>query len=102
MLYSGAIDAIANHAGELYFFPIPDYALKSDSSLIINWINKDEDLFSFQVLNKLTHQVENVGSSTIRNWILNQVGISTTGVSGGIETIRTLGGNYISPAARRG
>jgi len=95
MLYSGAIDAIANHAGELYFFPIPDYALMGDSSLLINWINKDEDIYNFQVLNKLTRQVENVGSNTLRNWILNQVGISTS-VIAGKETIRTLGGNNIT------
>ena len=96
MLYSGAIDAIANHAGKLYFFPIPDYALMGDSSLIINWINRDEDIFNFQVLNKLTRQVENVGANTLRNWILNQVGTSTTGVIAGKETIRTLGGNNIT------
>jgi uncharacterized surface protein with fasciclin (FAS1) repeats len=96
MLYSGAIDAIANHAGELYFFPIPDYAFMTDSSLLINWINRDEDIYNFQVLNKLTRQVENVGTSTLRNWILNQVGISTTGISAGKETIRTLGGNNIT------
>jgi len=96
MLYSGAIDAIANHAGELHFFPIPDYALIGDSSLIINWINKDADIYNFQVLNKLTRQVESVGTGTLRNWILNQVGISTTGVSAGTETIRTLGGKTIT------
>jgi len=96
LLYSGAIDAIANHAGELHFFPIPDYALMGDSSLIINWINKDADIYNFQVLNKLTRQVESVGTGTLRNWILNQVGISTTGVSAGTETIRTLGGKTIT------
>jgi len=96
LLYSGAIDAIANHAGELHFFPIPDYALIGDSSLIINWINKDADIYNFQVLNKLTRQVESVGTGTLRNWILNQVGISTTGVSAGTETIRTLGGKTIT------
>jgi uncharacterized surface protein with fasciclin (FAS1) repeats len=96
MLYSGAIDAIANHAGELYFFPIPDYALTNDSSLIINWINKDEDIYNFQVLNKLTRQVENVGSNTLRNWILNQVGTSITAVSADRQIIRTLGGRNIT------
>ena len=96
LLYSGAIDAIANHAGELHFFPIPDYALIGDSSLIINWINKDADIYNFQVLNKLTRQVESVGTGTLRNWILNQVGISTSGVSAGKETIRTLGGKTIT------
>jgi hypothetical protein len=96
MLYSGAIDAIANHAGELYFFPIPDYALTTDSSLIINWINKEEDIYNFQVLNKLTRQVENVGSNTLRNWILNQVGTSVSAINADRQIIRTLGGNNIT------
>jgi uncharacterized surface protein with fasciclin (FAS1) repeats len=96
MLYSGAIDAIANHSGKLYFFPIPDYALMGDSSLLINWINKEQDIFNFQVLNKLTRQVENVGTTTLKNWILNQVGVSTTGIIAGKETIRTLGGYNIT------
>jgi uncharacterized surface protein with fasciclin (FAS1) repeats len=96
LLYSGAIDAIANHTGKLYFFPIPDYAFMGDSSLILNWINKEEEIFNFQVLNKLTRQVENVGSGTLRNWILNQVGVSTGGAGTAKETIRTLGGNNIT------
>ncbi len=96
MLYSGAIDVIANHNGPLYFFPIPDYALMSDSSLLINWINKDEDMYNFQVLNKLTRQVENVGSNTLKNWILNQVGVSLTNQGAEKQIIRTLGGKNIT------
>lgn len=96
LLYSGAIDAIANHNGPLYFFPIPDYALMSDSSLIINWIDRDEDIYNFQVLNKLTRQVENVGSNTLRNWILNHVGTSVTYDNAGRQIIRTLGGRNIT------
>ncbi|MBW6534147.1 MAG: fasciclin domain-containing protein [Mariniphaga sp.] len=96
LLYSGAIDAIANHNGPLYFFPIPDYALMSDSSLIINWINRDENIYNFQVLNKLTRQVESVGSNTLRSWILNQVGTSLTYDSAGRQIIRTLGGRNIT------
>jgi uncharacterized surface protein with fasciclin (FAS1) repeats len=96
LLYSGAIDVIANHPGELKFFPIPDYALMGDSSLVINWINRDNEVYSFLVLNKATKMVENVGRNTLRSWILNQVGISTTGIINGKETIRTLGGRNIT------
>jgi uncharacterized surface protein with fasciclin (FAS1) repeats len=96
LLFSGAINTIANHPGQLYFFPIPDYALMGDSSLIINWINRDDEIFNFQVLNKLTRQVENVGANTLRTWILNQVGTSTTGIINGKQTIRTLSGRNIT------
>jgi hypothetical protein len=95
LLYSGAIDAIAIHNGPLYFFPIPDYALMSDSSLLINWINKDEDIFNFQVYNKMKRQIEGVGRSTLKSWILNQVGTSVSLINGK-QTIRTLGGKNIT------
>ncbi len=96
MIYSGTLDAIANYKGELYFFPIPDYALTADSTLLLNWINKDENIYNFKVLNRLTHQVETLSSGAVKNWILNQVGTSTTSSSADKEIIRTLGGKYIT------
>jgi len=95
MVYSGATDAIASHTGKLLFFPIPDNALLSDSTLMINWIDQDLETFSFRVLNRDTEMTENVSASTLRNWILNQVGVSVSTVNGK-ETIRTLGGNIIT------
>lgn len=96
LLYSGAIDVIANHPGELYFFPISDYALTVDSSLVINWIDRDEENYNFLVLNKYSGRVENVARNTLRNWILNQVGTSTAGIIDGKQTIRTLGGRNVT------
>ena len=96
MVYSGAYDAIANYKGNLYFFPIPDYALMADSSLILNWIDKDKNSYNFMAYNRLKHQMEGLGSNTIKNWILNQVGASISSGSAGKETIRTMGGKYIT------
>jgi uncharacterized surface protein with fasciclin (FAS1) repeats len=95
LLYSGAINTIANHPGELYFFPIPDYAFLADSSLVINWINRDEEIYNFVVLNNYSGRVENVTGNTLRTWILNQVGTAITGVIDGKQTIRTLSGRNI-------
>lgn len=96
LLYSGAYDEIAKHKGELYFFPIPDYALKADSSLMLNWINKDEDNYNFMAYNRSREQMEVLKRSTIENWILNQVGISITNESTDKEIIQTLGGKHIT------
>ena len=94
MAYSGVLDAIANHKGKLYFFPIPDHALMADSSLILNWLDKKS--YNFMAYNKMKHQMENLGSNTLKNWILNQVGTSTNNASTGKEIIRTLGGRNIT------
>jgi uncharacterized surface protein with fasciclin (FAS1) repeats len=96
LLYSGAVEVIANHPGELHFFPIPDYAFMEDSSLVINWINRDEEVFNFQVLNKATKMAEGVSRNALRSWILNQVGTPTTGIVNGVQTIRTLGGRNLT------
>ena len=96
MVYSGAHDVIANYKGELYFFPIPDYALMSDSSLMINWINKDENIYNFMAYNRLKHQMEVINSRTLSNWILNQVGTSMGNGGNNKEMIKTLRGYYIT------
>lgn len=96
MEYSGAYDAIANYKGELYFFPIPDYALMADSSLLLNWIDVDKNSYNFTAYNRLMHKMEVVGSSTLKSWILNQVGTSTSGGSTGKQIIRTLGGKNLT------
>jgi uncharacterized surface protein with fasciclin (FAS1) repeats len=96
MLYSGTYDEIAKHKGELYFFPIPDYALMADSSLMVNWINRDEDIYNFMAYNQSRRQMEVIRSGTLKNWILNQVGTPTTNGSGDKEIIKTLGGKYIT------
>ncbi|MDP3432698.1 MAG: fasciclin domain-containing protein [Bacteroidota bacterium] len=94
MAYSGVLDAIANYKGKLYFFPIPDNALMADSSLILNWLDKTS--YNFMAYNRMKRQMENLGSNTLKNWMLNQVGTSTNNASAGKEIIRTLGGRFIT------
>lgn len=96
MIYSGALDVIANHKGKLYFFPIPDNALLADSSLMLNWIDVSRNSYNFETYNRMKRQIENVGTSTLRTWILNQVGTSINNATTGKETIRTLGNRIIT------
>ncbi len=96
MVYSGVLDAVANHKGKLYFFPITDLSLMADSSLMLNWIDPEKNTFNFMTYNRTKHQMENLGSTTLKNWILNQVGTSVGEVSAGKEIIRTLGGRTLT------
>ncbi len=96
LLYTGTHDLIANYEGELYFFPIPDYALRADSSLILNWIDKDQNRYNFRELNRLTRQIDGLGRNTVTSRILNQIGTSAPNGSANKEFIRTLGGKYIT------
>ncbi len=96
LLYTGAHDVIANYEGELYFFPIPDYALRADSSLMLNWIDKDANRYNFSEFNRLTRKIDGLGRNSLNGRILNQIGTSVPNGSANKEFIRTLGGKYIT------
>jgi len=95
MLYSGIEDDIAYKNGEICFFPIPDFALTSDSSLMLNWIDYDQNRYNFMEFNRGKEQIEFLSSGTIRNRILNHVGTSLPNGSANKEFIRNMEGNYI-------
>ena len=96
MVYSGTYDAIANYNGKLYFFPITDYTLMLDSSMLVNWIDKDKNTYNFKAYNRQTHKFEVLSSGTISNWIMNQVGTSMSTTGANKELIKTLRGNYLT------
>lgn len=93
MQYSNTDDEIANIDGELSLFAIPDYALNSDSSLMVNW--SDGDNYYFTEYNRTIRHIESLWPGAIRDRMLNQVGTSLPDGSAKKEFIQTLGGNYI-------
>lgn len=93
--YSGIEEVIANHHGELCFFPIPDFALEVDSSLMLNWTDYDEGEYNFMEFNRLRERIEFLSPGELGNRIMNHVGTSLPSGSANKEFIRTLGGNYI-------
>lgn len=93
--YSGALDVIATHKGPLLFFPITDFSMIADSSLLVEWIDKDKNTYNFKTYNRQKRRMESVNASDLSRWLLNQVGTSTNpGASK--EIIQTLGGNTLT------
>ena len=95
LLYSGISEEIANDEGELCFFPIPDFALEADSSLMLNWYNYENNDYYFTEYNRTRHSIEFLSSGTLGSRILNHVGTPLPNGSANKEFIPTLGGNYI-------
>jgi uncharacterized surface protein with fasciclin (FAS1) repeats len=81
---------IAYNDGELYFFPIPDYALKSDSSLMLNWIDKENNKYNFMAYDREKREMVVLGKSTLKNMILNHVGTPEPIDGSNIQRIKTL------------
>ena len=95
LLYAGIEDDIAYSNNELCFFPIPDYALKADSSMLLNWIDEEQNRYNFEEYNRTKHVIEPLARSTITNRILNHVGTSLPNGSANKEFILNMKGNYI-------
>lgn len=93
--YAGIVDELAMHEGKICFFPIVDYALAVDSSLILNWTNIDDYKYNFREYNRSEESMESLKSSDVRYRIRSQVGISLPDGSANIEFIPNLEGNYI-------
>ncbi len=95
LLYTGIEHDIATHEGELCFFAIPDFALTSDSSLMLNWIDYERYQYNFMEFNRSSNSITSLSSRNLRNRMLNQVGTSLPDGSANKEFIPTMGGQYI-------
>jgi len=95
MVTSGAHDIIATHKGPLLFFPITDFTLSADSSLMMRW-NEWSKNYSFLTYNRYEHQIQSLSNKTLSTMILNQVGISAGIGADNKEIIKTLGGNTLT------
>lgn len=95
MQFSGTHEQVATYHGDLCFFPISDYALSVDSSMILNWTDKDAFEYNFLELNRYNQRLDPLRSGAIRTRILNHVGTSLPNGSANKEFIPTVGGNYL-------
>lgn len=95
MEYSGAANRVAREGVEYSFFPLPDGDLENELSLLMEWIDVENNQFNFYAVSQFSGFRVNFYSWDIYNKILNQVGTSLPNGSAGKEFIRTLGGNYI-------
>ena len=86
---------IADHDGELCFFPISDIALYTDSSMILNWIDLDNYDYNFWEYDRSVHEMQPLPWYLIYPRILNHIGLALPSGSADKEFIPTLGGNYI-------
>ena len=96
MIFADLSETISNYNGELYFFPIPDYALNADSSLLLNWIDIDNNNYYFSELNRWSLKIETLNHGALRNRILNQVGTLIQNNNPDKIIIRTLTGKTIT------
>ncbi len=95
MEYTGVLNDLTRDQGEYSFFPIPDIVLENDSSLIMEWIDFEQNQYSFKSLNRSLGELEKMSRNTLKSRILTQVGTTLPTGSANKEFIQSFTGNYI-------
>jgi uncharacterized surface protein with fasciclin (FAS1) repeats len=95
MQYCNVLSPVTEENTEYCFFAIPDEVFEEDSSLMLEWIDKDLNRYRFTALDKANLRVVPIGRTDLARWILNQVGISLPDGTANKEFIENLAGNYI-------
>jgi len=92
---TNALTTIRRETAEYCFFAIPDKILAADSSLMLEWKDRELNQYNFRAYNRIDEKMVSVQSRDLKKRILNHVGISLPDGSANKEFIETLGGNYI-------
>lgn len=95
MELTGLGNELAGRSREHSFFPVPDQVLANDSSLLIEWVDRESNEYTFKCFNRSTEMLINVSHRTLKQRIENQIGYSLPNGSANKEFIRTMDGNFI-------
>lgn len=87
--------AISDQEADYCFFALPNSALSNDSSLLMEWVDKDLNMYRFRAYDRGEETMVNISRRELSKLILNHVGISQPDGSANKEFIENLAGNYI-------
>jgi len=95
MLSTWTHNYVSNQWAEYSFFPISNTDLSREFSLMIDWIDRDENQYNFSAISQASGQPVTISNSELNDLIQNHVGTSVPDGSANKEFIRTLGDKYI-------
>jgi uncharacterized surface protein with fasciclin (FAS1) repeats len=95
MQYSRVLNAITKTGQDYSFFPIPDVVMVEDSSLMMEWVDRELNRYRFQTYSRSTKSITGQSAGVLGKRILNQVGVQGPTGSANKEFIPTLGGNFL-------
>jgi hypothetical protein len=95
MQSSRVLNAINKEGADYLFFPVPDAVMQEDSSLMMEWIDRELNLYRFKSFNRFYNIMTAQPPGVLGKRILNQVGVSKPTGSANKEFIPTLGGNFL-------
>ncbi len=95
MQYANVLPAIKRKNATYAFYALSDGTLQSDSSLMLDWIDRDLNRYRFRVFDRLITVMTGVSRDVLTKRLLNQVGVSLPTGKADKEFIENLAGNYI-------
>lgn len=93
--YSNTLPALKKAGREYVFFIPSDMTLQQDSSLLLNWINRNRNQYNFRALDRSFGSLRNTSSNVLAKRIFNQVAIKPPRGIARREFIENLAGNYL-------
>ncbi len=95
MQLSKVMSALSRQDADYSFYPIPDFELALDSSLMVRWLDRNANRYILQSYVRTDESIYTQKTSELAKRIFNQVGTSRPTYSADKEFIETLGGNFI-------
>lgn len=95
MEFAKVLPAIKKADTDYSYFILNDNALFEDSSLMIQWIDRDQNRYNMIAWDRSAEKNQKMSSKLMSKRLLNQVGISTPTGSANKEFIENLAGNYL-------
>ena len=95
MELSKVLPAIKKAEADYSFFILDDQTLYEDSSLILNWKDRDLNKYDFTAYDRSAEKFQKMSQKLLGKRLLNQVGVYTPSGIANKEFIENLAGNYI-------
>lgn len=95
MEYSKTLSALKEEGVNYSFFVLSDELFAQDSSLLLKWINVDQNRYIFNAFERSSKKEKSIDPNQLTKMILNQVGTKVPTGFANKEFIENLAGNFL-------
>lgn len=92
---TGILPALKRADKDYSLIIIPDFQLEQDSSLLLEWIDKDLNTYRFNVFSHGENRMKRIRQNELTLRIMNQIALGTPKNLAKKEFLETLAGNYV-------
>lgn len=95
MIYTNIMPALKRPDKEYSFFVLSDATLMNDSSLMLEWVDKDRNLYRFNVFDQMGNRMIRMRQNDLSRRLMNQIVLGRPRGMANKEWLENLAGNFI-------